>query len=306
MTTVVGRFAPSPSGPLHFGSVVSAVASFLDVRAQGGRWLVRIDDLDPPRIEAGAAACILATLEALALRWDGAVVYQSARSDAYAQALARLGETGQVYVCRCSRKDIGLGPYPGTCRTANWPLAGAAGAWRVRVDDQAICVTDCIQGDYVQNLSQHCGDFVVRRADGVYAYHLAAVVDDAWSGVTQITRGSDLLESTPRQVHLQRLLGLPSPRYAHLPVVLDADGAKLSKQTYAPAVDASSAPRALFEALNFLGFLPPSELLGAASDELLAWALPVWRLSALAPAARRHGHGWAGTGEPHVTLRGGR
>ncbi len=286
MTAVVGRFAPSPTGPLHFGSVVSAVASFLDVRAQGGRWLLRIDDLDPPRIEAGAAERILITLETLALFWDGAVVYQSARSEAYAQALAQLTALGKLYVCHCSRKDIGVGPYPGTCRAGNG--SANAGAWRVRVDDQPICIADCVQGAYVQNLAQHCGDFVVRRADGIFAYHLAAVVDDAWSGVTQITRGSDLLESTPRQVHLQRLLGLPTPRYAHLPVVLDADGAKLSKQTYAPAIDAGNTHRALFEALAFLGLAPPAELRGAAAEQLLVWALPQWRLSALAPASRPH------------------
>ena len=288
MTAVVGRFAPSPSGPLHFGSIVTAVASFLDARAQGGRWLLRIDDLDPPRIEAGATARILVTLEALALEWDGAVVYQSARSAAYGQALAELAARAQIYACHCSRKDIGAGPYLGTCRTASRPVTGAEGAWRVRVDDQPICIADGIQGDYIQNLAHHCGDFVVRRADGVYAYHLAAVVDDAWSGVTQVTRGSDLLESTPRQVHLQRLLGLPSPRYAHLPVVLDTHGAKLSKQTYAPAVDAVGAPHALFHALHFLGLAPPADQAGSAPAELLAWALARWRLSALTPAARPH------------------
>ena len=197
MTGVVGRFAPSPSGPLHFGSVVTAVASFLDARAQGGRWLLRIDDLDPPRIAVGATDRILATLEALALEWDGAVVYQSARSEAYAQALAQLLEGEQAYRCRCARKDLGAGPYPGTCRQADLSATGARLAWRVRVDDHAIRINDCVQGEYVQRLAQHCGDFVVRRADGVYAYHLAAVVDDAWSGVTHITRGSDLLESSP-------------------------------------------------------------------------------------------------------------
>ncbi len=286
MTGVVGRFAPSPSGPLHFGSVVTAVASFLDARAQGGRWLLRIDDLDPPRIEVGATDRILATLAALALEWDGAVVYQSARSDAYAQALAQLLEREQAYRCRCARRDLGAGPYPGTCRQADLSATGARLAWRVRVDDHTICINDCVQGQYVQRLAQHCGDFVVRRADGVYAYHLAAVVDDAWSGVTHITRGSDLLESTPRQVHLQRLLGLPTPRYAHLPLVLDTKGDKLSKQTYASAVDGPSAPRALFQALDFLGLAPPVALVGAATAELLAWALPRWRLSALTPAAR--------------------
>ena len=260
MTAVVGRFAPSPTGPLHFGSVVSAVASYLDARAQGGRWLLRIDDLDPPRIEAGATHSILATLEALALEWDGAVLYQSTRGAAYAQALAQLQAAGMVYRCRCSRKEIGAGPYPGHCRHAD--LAGDDGrlAWRVRVDDEAIVVTDLLQGTYRQSLGSHCGDFVVRRADAVFAYHLAVVVDDAWSCVTQITRGSDLLESTPRQIHLQRLLGLPTPRYAHLPVVLDTQGEKLSKQTYAPSVAPADAGRMLFHALAFLGCAPPPAL----------------------------------------------
>ena len=288
MTAVVGRFAPSPTGPLHFGSVVSAVASYLDARAQGGRWLLRIDDLDPPRIEAGATHSILATLEALALEWDGAVLYQSTRGAAYAQALAQLQAAGMVYRCRWSRKEIGAGPYPGHCRHAD--LAGDDGrlAWRVRVDDEAIVVTDLLQGTYRQSLGSHCGDFVVRRADAVFAYHLAVIVDDAWSCVTQVTRGSDLLESTPRQIHLQRLLGLPTPRYAHLPVVLDTHGEKLSKQTYAPAVAPADAGRMLFHALAFLGCAPPPALRGAAPTELLAWALPRWRLAAIDPQARLH------------------
>jgi glutamyl-Q tRNA(Asp) synthetase len=286
MTTVVGRFAPSPTGPLHFGSVVTAVASYLDAHAQGGRWLVRIDDLDPPRIERGAVASILATLEALALEWHGQVVYQSTRGAAYAQALAQLEAQRQVYRCQCSRKSIGPRAYPGTCRAKRLRGDGACLAWRVRVDEAPIVVHDLLQGDYVQHLASHCGDFVVRRADGVYAYHLAVVVDDAWSGVTQVTRGSDLLESTPRQIHLQRLLGLPTPRYAHLPVVLDSQGEKLSKQTHAPAVDPARAPAALFQALDFLGLAPPPELRGAACAQVLAWALPRWQLSAVPPQAR--------------------
>lgn len=290
MTAVVGRFAPSPTGPLHFGSLVSALASYLDVRAQGGRWLLRIDDLDPPRIEAGATRSILAALEALALEWHGPVLYQSTRGAAYAQALAQLQAAGMVYRCRCSRKEIGAGAYPGHCRDAG--LAGDSErlAWRVRVDDEPIVVADVLQGAYRQSLGSHCGDFVVRRADGVYAYHLAVVVDDAWSGVTQVTRGSDLLESTPRQIHLQRLLGVATPRYAHLPVVLDTNGDKLSKQTYAPAVVPADAARMLFHALDFLGCAPPRELRGVAPSELLAWALPRWRLAAIDPQARLHAY----------------
>ena len=286
MTAVVGRFAPSPTGPLHFGSVVTAVASYLDVHARGGQWLLRIDDVDAPRIERGAADSILSTLEALALAWDGQVVYQSTRGAAYAEALADLEARQLIYRCRCSRKTIGPRAYPGTCRAKRLSGDGACLAWRVRVDEQAIVVQDLVQGDYVQQLSRHCGDFVVRRADGIHAYHLAAVVDDAWSGVTEITRGSDLLESTPRQMHLQRLLGLPTPRYAHLPVVLDAHGDKLSKQTHAPAVTAHNAADAMFHALAFLGMSPPPDSRAASSEQLLEWALPRWRLAAIDPQAR--------------------
>lgn len=286
MSGVVGRFAPSPTGPLHFGSVVTAVASYLDVQAEGGRWLLRIDDLDLPRIERGASERILATLEALALPWHGQVVYQSTRGEAYADALAQLEALRLVYRCRCSRKTIGPRAYPGTCRAKRLGGDGACLALRVRVDDTPIVVHDLLQGDYVQQLASYCGDFVVRRADGVYAYHLAAAVDDAWSGVTQVTRGSDLLESTPRQIHLQRVLGLPTPRYAHLPVVLDARGDKLSKQTHAPAVTPGNAAHALFHALAFLGLAPPSDALGAGCGELLAWALPRWRLAAIDAKAR--------------------
>ena len=288
MTDVVGRFAPSPSGPLHFGSVVSALGSYLDARAQGGRWLVRIDDLDPPRIEAGASRSILTALEALALEWDGPALYQSTRDTAYGQALAQLQAAGMIYRCRCSRKEVGAGPYPGHCRDAGLGADDGRLAWRVRVDDEPIVVADLLQGSYRQSLASHCGDFVVRRADGVYAYHLAVVVDDAWSSVNQVTRGSDLLESTPRQIYLQRLLGLATPRYAHLPVVLDAHGDKLSKQTYAPAVVPADAARMLFHALDFLGCAPPRELRGAAPAELLAWAVPRWRLAAIEPQARAH------------------
>ncbi|MCC6705938.1 MAG: tRNA glutamyl-Q(34) synthetase GluQRS [Gammaproteobacteria bacterium] len=288
MTGVVGRFAPSPTGPLHFGSVVTAVASYVDVHAQGGQWLLRIDDVDLPRIERGATAGILTTLEALSLPWDGQVIYQSARGAAYAEALAKLEARQLIYRCQCSRKTIGPRAYPGTCRAKRLRGDGACLAWRVKVDDEPVVVDDVVQGRYAQQLASHCGDFVLRRADGVYAYHLATVVDDAWSGVTQVTRGSDLLESTPRQIHLQRLLGLPTPRYAHLPVVLDTHGDKLSKQTHAPAVTPANAATAMFHALAFLGLAPPPESLGADCGQLLAWALPRWSLAAIEPAARAY------------------
>ena len=289
MPAVIGRFAPSPTGPLHFGSVVAALASYLEVRSRSGRWLVRIDDLDPPREETGASALILETLEALGLQWDGDVVFQSARSDAYDAALDTLARTGLMFPCACTRRQTGTGPYPGTCRSG--VRAGAsARALRIRVDDQAITINDAVQGPFAQTLASECGDFIVRRSDGYYAYHLAVVVDDAAQGVNEIVRGVDLLDSTPRQVYLQALLGLPPPRYAHVPVVLGANGAKLSKQSLAVPVMPVDARTALFHALRFLGLNVPDEAQRDAPDALLAWALPRWDLSALDPHSSRYAY----------------
>jgi glutamyl-Q tRNA(Asp) synthetase len=284
-SAVVGRFAPTPSGPLHFGSVVTAVASFLDARSLGGRWLVRIDDLDPPRIVAGAETQILTTLAALALEWDGAVVRQSARGEAYRAALASLIKSGIVFACRCSRRAVGRRSYPGTCR-GRTPQAHPTDALRIRVRDETLVFQDRVQGEQRENLARTCGDFVVRRADGVYAYHLAAALDDAWQGVTHITRGADLLDSTMRQIYVQAALGLARPIYAHLPVVLDRRGDKLSKQTHAPAVSAPAAGHALYHALSCLDLAPPRDAYGAPPQEMLAWALAHWRLATLKRAAR--------------------
>ncbi|MEQ8659718.1 MAG: tRNA glutamyl-Q(34) synthetase GluQRS [Gammaproteobacteria bacterium] len=281
--TVVGRFAPSPTGPLHQGSVVAAVASWLDARARGGRWLLRIDDLDPPREVAGAADLIIETLRALGLEWDGEVVWQSRRGAAYSTALAALAAAGALFPCACTRAMVGAGPYPGTCRDG-LPAGRRARTLRVRVDAAEIAFEDRVQGRYAQRLDVECGDFVVRRADGFIAYHLAVVVDDAAAGVTDVVRGVDLIDSTPRQIHLQRLLGLPTPRYAHIAVVRDARGVKLSKQAGAAAVPPAAAATALAAALAFLGLAPPAELAGAPVTTLLDWALPRWQL---APAATR-------------------
>lgn len=282
--TPVGRFAPSPTGPLHQGSVVAAVASYLDARARGGRWLLRIDDLDPPREVAGAADLIIETLHALGLDWDGEIVYQSRRGAAYADALAALDTAGATFPCGCTRAMVGSGPYPGTCRDG-LPPGRRARSLRVRVDADVIGFEDRVQGHYAQRLDVECGDFIVRRADGLVAYHLAVVVDDAAAGVTDIVRGVDLIDSTPRQLHLQRLLGLPRPTYAHIDVVRDARGVKLSKQSGAPGVLPAAAPAALYAALAFLGHAPPSEAVGAPVRELLDWALPRWALTAPAAGA---------------------
>ncbi|MDX9952048.1 MAG: tRNA glutamyl-Q(34) synthetase GluQRS, partial [Methylophilaceae bacterium] len=239
-----GRFAPSPTGPLHFGSLVAALASYLEARQQQGEWLLRMEDLDTPRNMPGAADAILRSLEAFGFEWDGPVVYQSERHDLYAAALARLQEDGLVYPCGCTRKEIADSAihgiegaiYPGTCRSG-LPPGKTARAWRIRAENRTIGFDDAIQGHVAQNLARDIGDFVLKRADGFYAYQLAVVVDDADQGITHVVRGADLLDSTPRQIYLQQVLGLPAMHYAHIPVVLNAQGEKLSKQTQAAAVD---------------------------------------------------------------------
>ncbi len=281
-----GRFAPSPSGPLHLGSVVTALASFLEARRRGGCWSVRIEDIDRRRERPGAADAILRELERLGLHWDGPVLYQHTRLAAYREALATLHCVGLVYACTCSRRDMGGGPYRGTCRARglDW-LPGRA--IRLRVPDTTVEFQDRLQGVYRQELARECGDFVLWRADGDPAYHLAVVIDDAWQRVTDIVRGADLLDSTPRQIHLQRLLGYPTPAYCHLPVVLDSAGRKLSKQTRDTAVSTAPASAVLAAALDFLGHQAPAELLRAAPAALLAWAIGAWDLSRVATAPRR-------------------
>ncbi|MGJ5818056.1 tRNA glutamyl-Q(34) synthetase GluQRS [Paludibaculum fermentans] len=276
-----GRFAPSPTGPLHQGSLVAAVASYVDARRAGGLWLVRMEDVDEPRSVPGAADAILRALEAFGLAWDGPVVYQSQRKQLYQAALERLRDGGHVFPCACTRKEIvdsavatapsGEKPYPGTCR-AGLPEGRAARAWRVRVPDEAVRFTDRRLGQQEQNLLREVGDFVLLRADGFFAYQLAVVVDDADQGITDVVRGEDLLASTPRQIYLQRLLGYPEPRYLHVPVVRNATGEKLSKQTGAAPVDASSPGMAMEEALRFLGLEPPP---GLSHADLLKWAILV-------------------------------
>jgi glutamyl-Q tRNA(Asp) synthetase len=278
-----GRFAPSPTGPLHFGSLVAAVASWLEARAHGGEWLVRMEDVDTPRVVPGAADDILRTLDAFGMHWDGSVMYQSARSDAYRAALDALRREGKVYACGCSRREIADSAlagiegyvYPGTCRLGLAP-GREARAWRVRTDGAVVAFDDAIQGPVIHDLEAQIGDFVLYRADSVYAYQLAVVVDDAAQSITHVVRGADLLESTPRQIHLQRLLGFATPEYAHLPVAVNAAGQKLSKQTLAPAVDASDAGAAISGALEFLGHEPPSELDRASADEVWRWARENW------------------------------
>lgn len=278
-----GRFAPSPTGPLHFGSLVAAAASWLDARAAGGRWLVRIEDLDRPRAQPGAAEEILRALAALGLEWDGEVLYQSAREAAYREALEKLAP--HTYWCGCSRREIadsslglavdGARIYPGTCR-AGLSASKVPRALRVRTVPQEIRFVDRVQGPQAQALSRAVGDFVLYRADGMFAYQLAVVVDDAAQGVSDVVRGADLLDSTARQIYLQRLLGTPTPRYLHVPVAVDACGQKLSKQTGARAVDAGNASTEIAAALAFLG-QPPAATLEQAVQQWNPALIPAQR-----------------------------
>jgi glutamyl-Q tRNA(Asp) synthetase len=290
--TYRGRFAPSPTGPLHFGSLVAALGSYLDARHHQGDWLVRMEDLDPPREMPGAVDSILRTLDAYGLHWDGSVEYQSRRSDWYDAALERLQQSGHLYPCACSRREIAdhqtgnsSNPvYPGTCRNG-LPAGKQARAWRVRVYEQTITCTDLLQGPLRQSLAQDVGDFVLRRADGLYAYQLAVVVDDAAQRINHVVRGADLLDSTPRQVHLQQLLGYPEPRYLHLPVAVTTGLEKLGKQTHAPALDAGRKEFTVQQALRFLNQPLPEQVAEMQLPELLDWAIAHWERSAL-PALR--------------------
>ena len=289
--TYVGRFAPSPTGPLHFGSLVAAMASWLDARAAGGRWLVRIEDVDATRTVPGAAEAILRTLEAMALRWDGDIAWQSRRTALYEAALDELRTCALTYRCKCSRKEVadsgvpGLegAIYPGTCRALGVP-AGIPASERMRASDDRIAFEDRVQGVIGQSVAREIGDYILKRRDGLHAYQLAVVVDDAAQGVTDVVRGADLLWSTPRQVALQRALGHSTPRYLHLPVVANERGEKLSKQTLAPAIDGSNAAALMVAALDFLG-QPAAQSRQPA--EILAQAVGNWDPGLIARVASK-------------------
>lgn len=278
-----GRFAPSPTGSLHFGSLVAAVGSYLEAKSRGGEWLVRMEDLDPPREQPGAAERIMRTLEACGMVWDGKPMYQSQRSEAYRAALARLEAHGLIYPCACTRREIAdssLRPdgaliYPNTCRMGLAP-GKTPRAFRVRVDRDLIEFEDALQGKLSQDLAAEAGDFVLLRADGLYAYQLAVVVDDAEQGITDVVRGADLLDSTPRQIYLQRLLNLRTPHYLHLPAAVNAAGEKLSKQTRAAPVDERDPVPALAQVMEYLGQAPPAQLRRAPLAEFWRWALAHW------------------------------
>lgn len=290
--SIVGRFAPSPTGPLHFGSLVAALGSFLLAKQAGGRWLLRVEDLDPPRVVPGAADAMLRLLDQLGFEWNGEVVYQSQRYERYRQVLQSLAERRLVFECSCSRRELIAsaphsgedGPvYPGTCR--NGPVGSRPErALRLLVPDELVICRDLVFGHLQQNLRRELGDFVLQRADGLFAYQLAVVVDDIDSGVNQVVRGADLLSSTPRQIYLYQCLHQCEPSYCHLPLALGNDAQKLSKRHgNAGVVSAAGGGRALWHALDFLGQAPPHELCAAPPRELLQWGLEYFDLQQVKP-----------------------
>jgi glutamyl-Q tRNA(Asp) synthetase len=281
----VGRFAPSPTGPLHFGSLLAAVASYLEARQNNGRWLIRIDDIDPPRAQVGANEMILTALEAYGFEWDGPVIYQSESEPLHRRAIQELLDKGIAYRCGCSRRDLADAPrgslgtiYPGNCRTGTTATDVAI---RVRTSNEAIEFDDGLQGPQSQQLESESGDFVILRRDNLIAYQLAVAVDDDLEGVTDIVRGLDLMDSTARQICLQKYLGLKTPRYQHIPVAVHPDGSKLSKLTGAPGIPIDSAGRVLFDALNALLQDPPVELSDATLPEIWSWAKANWQINRL-------------------------
>ena len=283
-----GRFAPSPTGPLHFGSLLAALASYCDARANDGAWLVRIEDVDVPRSRAGADEDILDTLATYGFEWDGPVVRQSERGTLYQAALDDLVSRGLAYPCACTRKELELAPlgiggeriYPGTCR-GGVASGREARAWRMRVDEQCTAFVDRLQGAQQQCLERDTGDFVIRRADGLFAYQLAVVVDDADQSITHVVRGADLLASTPRQIWLQRHLHVATPSYLHHPIAIDAKGEKLSKQSHAAPLSNDPLPSLLLAWQFFDQRTPPAPL--AAVGEFWRWAHGTWNPRVLPP-----------------------
>ncbi len=277
----VGRFAPSPTGPLHFGSLVAAVASYLEARTNNGRWLLRIENIDPPREQAGATPKIIEALRRYGFEWDAETIYQSDTQSRHERALATLIDQGAAYPCRCSRRDLADAPrsplgviYPGTCRVGCEPGESAI---RVRTDNSEIVFSDALQGRWTHHLEDESGDFVIRRRDGLIAYQLAVVVDDELQGVTDIVRGIDLMDSTARQIWLQRLLGYRTPNYVHIPVITHATGEKLSKLTGASAIPLDAVTETLVAALAALQQDPPPELTKNSLDNVWKWAHDSWQ-----------------------------
>lgn len=291
MTAYIGRFAPSPTGPLHFGSLVSALASYLDARSQQGTWFVRIDDIDPPREVPGATDLILQQLESHGLLWDREVIRQSERSAFYDEALRDLRRRNLLFACDCNRKRLAKlqGVYDGYCRHRDLSFAADQIAWRVCVPETLppIRFLDLFQGEQCFQLPRDSGDFVLRRKDGLYAYQLATACDEIALGITHIIRGADLLDSTPRQHYLVDLLGGQPPQYGHIPAAIAANGQKLSKQNHAPAIESRHAGHNLHQALAWLGLSPPPDAQHAPVSTLIEWAATHWDRSLVARGASR-------------------
>ncbi|MFD2178752.1 tRNA glutamyl-Q(34) synthetase GluQRS [Veronia pacifica] len=273
----IGRFAPSPSGPLHFGSLIAALGSFLQARANGGQWLVRIEDIDPPREVAGSASAILRTLEAYQLQWDRDVLYQSNRTEAYQHQIDQWLLSGEAYYCQCTRRQIkdSGGIYRGTCR--HRVLGPDGSGVRLMIDSPVTTFSDLRHGDITLDKAMAAEDFIIKRRDGLFAYNLAVVLDDIYQGVTEVVRGADMIEPTGRQRALYHKLGAAPVSYLHLPLALNSKGHKLSKQNHAPAIDNRHPGPALEAALAFLELPVPVELSGASVSELLEWAVTNWQ-----------------------------
>ncbi|MGK2915404.1 MAG: tRNA glutamyl-Q(34) synthetase GluQRS [Porticoccaceae bacterium] len=293
----IGRFAPSPSGPLHFGSLLTATASFLDARSQQGNWLIRIEDIDPPREMPGAADTILHQLDKHGLRWDGPVLYQRHRVDAYADALDQLHAAGITYACTCNRHRIQAldGRYDGHCRSARGSperdTACTGSAVRLLVKKIGPCrFIDLFKGPQLTCPGEQGGDFILRRRDQLWGYQLAVSVDDAFQQITHVIRGGDLLDSTADQIYLLQCLNQPTPYYGHIPVVVDAQGSKLSKQNGARAINPQIAAVNLYNALATLGQEPPRSMLGTTVEELLMWGVMHWQRTKVPPVATVHPH----------------
>lgn len=274
--TYIGRFAPSPTGPLHFGSLVAALASYLDARYHKGKWLVRIEDIDPPREQPGADQLIIHALERLGLYWDESILYQSSRLEAYRALLSELQQMDVLFPCTCSRKEVGV-VYRGKCRQKHFHSLNVPYSIRLKINNSSsIAFEDRFQGKALQNLNDAVGDFVVRRKDGLYAYQLAVVADDEYQEITHIVRGADLIDSTFRQIYLQQIVGYRTPDYGHVPIITDLSGNKLSKQSYAPELDLGSPQSCLISALRALGQNPPIDLLHLTVSDLLSWGVKYW------------------------------
>ena len=276
-TSYIGRFAPSPTGPLHFGSLVAALASFLDARFNGGLWLVRLEDLDPPREQSGASNLILDQLLSLGLEWDNDVLFQSTRLNAYQSALNKLSQKSSTYRCDCTRTSIKerSSIYDGYCRTKDKAPRNNF-AIRIKTSNRKIHFQDEIRGNFKQDVEKEVGDFIVLRKDKLFAYHLAVVVDDEYQKISHVVRGGDLISSTPRQIYLQQLLDFKTPRYAHIPVAVNDQNVKLSKQNFSPGIEVKNASHLIFQALQFLGQKPNDSLSRASAQELLQWAVCNW------------------------------